>query len=132
MTPGQLSVLARRPHREKRGKVALQSATDGRWSLVPLALTHNRRKTCQSPPICFLWQSALSRTHRKKNTHSETCEGTCTHSSRRHPPAVHPMHVTHAVSSRGMMTGSTVPKSEWHCKHTDGKTEGGKTPDNYC
>lgn len=48
------------------------------------------------------------------------------------PPAVHPMHVTHAVSSRGMMTGSTVPKSEWHCKHTDGKTEGGKTPDNYC
>lgn len=134
VTPGQLSVQCCHSHR-KRGEVALQSAADGQSNLLLLTLAQDT--TEETMPIATNMLSLAGRTlmHTLRITHTHTQRGmqmyTCTNS---HSRPLYRSHTSRILtfSSLAMMTGSSVPSSEYHCKHTDGKTEGGETPENYC
>lgn len=84
------------------------------------------KRTCQSPPICFLWQSR-TRVHDNQSAHPTL------------PPHSKGMSHIQPSSAGMMMAGCVVPSSGRHCKHTDGEMgewggEGlvlGETPDNY-
>lgn len=130
--PGQLSVQACHSHR-KRGEVTLQSATDGQSNLLLLTLTQDTTEATMPIATNMLSLAVSKLKHTLKNhTHSETCK--CTRAQNSHSRPRYSSRTSHILSfsSLAMMTGSSMPSSECHCKHTDGKTEGGETPENYC
>lgn len=106
------------------GEVTLQSVTDGQSNLLLLTLTQDMTEATMPIATNMLSLAVSALMHTLKNhTHSETLRKIHTHT----PDAAHAHH-TYSFSSLAMMTGSSVPSSECHCKHADGKTEGGETP----